>query len=132
MDYYVQLIVVLFSCLGLRILTQPKNVICQPGDKLGFSVETSKPAQAYQWYLNGIVISNEDKDYDGSTTEVLSINRSLPKHKGFYQCIVMTELETSLSTEIATLKIGMRTEVFQIPYITFIILSIVGPQLLRK
>ena len=130
MDYYVQLIVVLFSCLGLRILTQPKNVVCQPGDKLGFSVETSKAAKACQWYLNGKVINNEDKDYDGSTAEVLSINRCLPKHKGFYQCIVMTELETSLTTEIATLEIGMCTEVFQTP--PFIILSIVGHQLLRK
>ena len=93
---------------------------------MGFSIATSKPAQAYQWYLNGIVINNEDKDYDGSTTEVLSVNRCLPKHKGSYQCIVMTELETSLSTEIATLEIGMCTEVCQTPYITFIILPIIG------
>ena len=107
MNYCKQLIVVLFSCLGLRILTQPKNVNCNPGDKLRFSVETSKTAQAYQWYFNGIVINNEDKDYDGSTTEILSINRCLPKHKGSYQCIVMTELETSLRTETATLEIGM-------------------------
>ena len=110
MNYCVQLIVVLFSCLGLRILTQPKSVICQPGDKLGFSVETSKTAKAYQWSLNGIVINNEDKDYDGSAAEVLSVTRCLPKHKGSYQCIVMTELETSLSTEIATLEIGMCSE----------------------
>ena len=113
---------------GLRILTQPKNVICQPGDKLGFSVETSKTAKAYQWYLNGKVINKEDKDFDGSTTEVLSISRCLPKHKGSYQCIVMTELETSLRTEIATLEIGMYTEVCQTPYITFIILPIIGHQ----
>ena len=92
-------------------MTQPNSVICQPGDNFGFSVETSRTAQAYQWYLNGIVIDKEDKDYDGSTTEVLSVNRCLPKHKGSYQCIVMTELETSLSTEIATLEIGMYTEV---------------------
>ena len=111
MDYYVQLIVVLFSCLGLRILTQPRNVVCQPGDKLGFSVKTSKTAKAHQWCLNGKVINKEDKDYDGSTAEVLSINGCLPKHKGSYQCIVMTELETSLSTEIATLEIGKSTEV---------------------
>ena len=103
-------------------MTQPKSVICQPGDKLGFSVETSKTAKAYQWYLNGIVINKEDKDYDGSTAEVLSVNRCLPKHKGSYQCIVLTELDTSLSTEIATLEIGMYTEVCQTPYITFIIL----------
>ena len=115
MDYYVQLIVVLFSCLGLRILTQPKSVVCKPGDKLGFSVKTSRTAQAYQWYLNGKVINNEDKDYEGSTAEVLSVNRCLPKHKGSYQCIVMTELDTSLSTEIATLEIGMYTEVCQTP-----------------
>ena len=126
MNYYEQLIIVLFSCLGLRILTQPKNVVCQPGDKLGFSIETSKPAQAYQWYLNRIVINKEDKDYDGSTAEVLTINRCLPKHKGSYQCIVMTELEKSLSTEIATLEIGKSTEVCQTPYITFIILPIIG------
>ena len=88
-------------------MAQPKNVNCKPGEKLGFSVETSKTAQAYQWYLNGIVINNEDKVYDGSTTEVLSINRCLPKHKGSYQCIVMTELDTPLRTEIATLEIGM-------------------------
>ena len=99
----------LFSCLGLRILTQPKNVICQPGDKLGFSIETSKIAQAYQWCLNGIKITTDNKDYEGCISEKLSINGCLPKHKGSYQCIVVTELETSLSTEIATLKIGMYT-----------------------
>ena len=103
-------------------MTQPKNVVCQPGDKLEFSIETSRTAQAYQWCLNGTEVNKEDKDYDGSTTKALSINRCLPKHKGSYQCIVMTELETSLSTEIATLEIGMYTDVFQIPYITFIIL----------
>ena len=97
----------MFSCLGLRILTQPKNVICQPGDKLGFSIETSKTAQAYQWYLNGMKITTDNKDYEGCISEKLSINGCLPKHKGSYQCIVVTELETSLSTEIATLKIGM-------------------------
>ena len=128
MNYYEQLIVVLFSCLGLRILTQPKSVICQPGDKLGFSVKTSKTAKAYQWYLNGKVINNEDKGYDGPTAEVLSVTRCLPKHKGSFQCIVMTELDTSLSTEIATLEIGMYTEVCQTPYITFIILPIIGHQ----
>ena len=115
MNYYVQLIVLF--CSGLRILTQPKSVICQPGDKLGLSIETSKPALAYQWYLNGKVINKEDKNYDGSTAEVLSVNRCLPKQKGSYQCIVMTELNTSLSTEIATLEIGMYTEVWQTPYV---------------
>ena len=128
MNYYVQLIVVLLSCVGLRILTQPKNVICQPGDKLGFSVKTSRTAKAYQWNFNGIVINKEDKDYDGSSTDVLSVTRCLPKHKGSYQCIVMTELKTSLRTEIATLEIGMYTEVCQTPYITFIILPIIGHQ----
>ena len=103
----------LFSCLGLRILTQPKNVICQPGDKLEFYIKTSKTAQAYQWYWNEKEISKEDKDYDGSTTEVLCINRCLPKHKGSYKCVLVTELDTSLSTEIATLKIGMHTELCQ-------------------
>ena len=109
-------------------MTQPKNVVCNPGDKLGFSVKTSRTAQAYQWYLNGKVINNEDKDYDGSTAEVLTVTRCLPKHKGSYQCIVMTELETSLRTEIATLKIGKSTEVCQTPYITFIILPTIGHQ----
>ena len=88
-------------------MTQPKNVICQPGDKLGFSVETSKTAQAYQWCLNGIKIPTDNKDYEDCISEKLSINGCLPKHKGSYQCIVVTELDTSLSTEIATLKIGM-------------------------
>ena len=97
----------LFSCLGLRILTQPKSVVCQPGDKLGFSIATSKIAQAYQWCLNGIKIPTDNKDYEGCISEKLSINGCLPKHKGSYQCIVVTELDTSLSTEIATLKIGM-------------------------
>ena len=128
MNYYVQPIVVLFSCLGLRIFTHPKSVVCKPGDKLGFSVKTSKTAKAYQWYLNGKVINNEDKDYDGSTTKALSINGCLPKHKGSYHCIVTTELETLLSTETATLEIGMYTELCQTPYITFIFLPIIGHQ----
>ena len=106
----------LFSCLGLRILTQPKNVVCQPGDKLEFSIETSKTAQAYQWFLNRKEINKEDKDYDGSTAEVLSINRCLPKHKGSYQCIITTELDTSLRTEIATLNIGMYIVLCQAPF----------------
>ena len=88
-------------------MTQPKNVVCQPGDKLGFSVETSKTAQAYQWYLNGIEISNEDKYYDGCTTERLSISKCLPKHKGSYKCALITELDMCLTTETATLIIGM-------------------------
>ena len=77
---------------------------------MGFSIETSKPAQAYQWYWNEKEINKEDKDYDGSTAETLFIDGCLPKHKGSYQCIVMTELDTSLSTDIVTLKIGMYTE----------------------
>ena len=113
----------MFSCLGLRILTQPKSVICNPGDKLGFFIETSTPALAYQWCLNGMKITTDNKDYEGCISEKLSINGCLPKHKGSYQCIVVTELETSLSTEIATLKIGMYTELCQTPYITFVMLS---------
>ena len=93
--------------LGLRILTQPKNLVCQPGDKLVFSVETSKTAQAYQWCLNASKITSDNKDYEGCISEKLFINGCLPKHKGSYQCILMTELDTYLSTEIATLKIGM-------------------------
>ena len=92
-------------------MTQPKNVVCQPGDKLRFLVKPSKTAQAYQWYWNEKEISKEDKDYDGSTTEVLCINRCLPKHKGSYKCVLVTELVTSLSTEIATLKMGMYTDI---------------------
>ena len=99
----------LFSCLGFRILTQPKNIVCQPGDKLVFLVETSKIAQAYQWYWNEKKIPTDNKDYEGCVSDKLSINGCLPKHKGSYKCIVMTELDTSLSTEIATLKIGMYT-----------------------
>ena len=120
----------LFSCLGLEILTQPKNVVCQPGDKLGFSIETSKIAQAYQWCLNGIKITTDNKGYEGCISEKLSINGCLPKHKGSYQCIVVTELDTSLSTEIATLKIGMFTELCQTPYITFVVLSTIGPRII--
>ena len=100
----------LFSCLGLRILTQPKSVLCQPGDKLRFSIATSKTAKAYQWCLNGMKIPTDNNDYEGCISEKLFINRCLPKHKGSYQCIVVNELDTSLSTEIATLKIGMYTE----------------------
>ena len=73
-------------------------------------MDTSKTAQAYQWYLNGIEISNDDKDYEGSTTEVLSINKCLPKHKGSYKCILTTELDTLLTTDIASLKIGKHTQ----------------------
>ena len=93
-------------CLGLRILTQPENVVCKPGDKLGFIIGTSPTAKSYQWKLNGNDISNEDKDYEGSTTEHLSISKCLPKHKGSYQCVVTTELDTALMSENATLKIG--------------------------
>ena len=87
-------------------MTQPKNVVYKPGDKSVFSIETSKTAQAYQWYLNGTEISSEDKDYEGSKTEKLCISKCLPKHKGFYKCTVVNELNTSLNTESATLKIG--------------------------
>ena len=84
-----------------------------------FSIETSKAAQVYQWYLNGKEISNEDKGYEGSTTEVLSINKCLPKYKGLYKCVLITELDTSLTTESAVLKIGMYTELCQIPYLLY-------------
>ena len=94
------------TCIGLEILTQPKNVACISGDQVGFSIETSKTAKAYQWYLNGNEISNEDKDYEGSTNQHLLINKCLSKHKGFYKCIVITELDTKLTSDIATLTIG--------------------------
>ena len=97
-------------------MAQPKSIVCQPGDKLRFSVETSKTAKAYQWYWNEKEICKEDKDYDGSTTEALSIDKCLPKHKGSYKCVLVTELDTSLSTEIATLQIGMHTELYQAPF----------------
>ena len=96
----------LFLCLGLKILTQPKNVVCKPGEESGFSIKTSKTAPAYQWYLNGNKISIKDKDYKGCTTEELSISKCLPKHKGSYKCFVTTESDTLLISEIATLKIG--------------------------
>ena len=88
---------------------------------MGFSIETSKMAKAYQWYFNGNEISNEDMDYEGSTTEVLSINKCLPKHKGSYKCVLINELDTSLSTEIATLKIGMYPELSQTLYAIIIV-----------
>ena len=87
-------------------MTQPKSVVCKPGSKLGFSIETSKTAQAYQWYFNGNEISHEDKDYEGCTTESLSVNKYLPKHKGLYKCVVTTELDTSLSSDMAKLDTG--------------------------
>ena len=96
---------------------------------MGFSIETSTPAKAYQWYWNEKEIIKEDKDYDGSTAETLFIDKCLPKHKGSYQCIVMTELDTSLSTDIATLKIGMFTELCQTLCIKFILLSLTGLQI---
>ena len=99
------------SFVGLRILTQPKNVVCTPGDKVGFTIETSPTAKSYQWKLNGNEISNEDKEYHGSTTNSLSISKCLSKHKGSYKCIVTTELDLLLSSEIATLKIGMSVNV---------------------
>ena len=68
-------------------------------------------AQAYQWYLNGDKISNEDKDYEGSTTECLSIYKCLPKHKGSYY-VVATKMEIKLTSEIATLKIGMHKNIY--------------------
>ena len=92
--------------IGLKILSQPKNVLCKPGEKLGFSIETSKPAQAYQWYWNGNEISSEDKDYEGSTTKCIFISKCLPKHKGSYRCLVTTELDILISSETATLEIG--------------------------
>ena len=108
-------------------MTQPKSVVCQPGDKLGFSVETSKTAQVYQWYWNEKEICKEDKDYDGSTTEALLIDKCLPKHKGSYKCVLVTELDTSLSTEIATIKIGMpRNFVRHLFKSSFIVLPIIG------
>ena len=87
-------------------MTQPENVVCKPGDKVGFTIETSPAAKSYQWKLNGNEISNEDMNYEGSTSEHLSISKCLPKHKGSYKCVITTQLDTSLSSEIATLKIG--------------------------
>ena len=87
-------------------MSQPKNVRCKPGERLEFSIETSKTAQAYQWCLNGNEISSEDNDYEGSTTRCILISKCLPKHKGSYRCLVTTELDTLLSSETATLEIG--------------------------
>ena len=94
-------------------MTQPESVVCKPGDKLGFTIETSLTAKSYQWKLNGDDINDEDANYEGSTSEHLSISKCLPKHKGSYKCVVTTELDTSLSSEIATLKIGMCVNVFR-------------------
>ena len=92
-------------------MIQPENVVCKPGDKLGFTIETSPTAKSYQWKLNEDDINDEDANIEGSTSEHLSISKCLPKHKGSYKCFVTTELDTSLSSEIATLKIGMSANV---------------------
>ena len=70
------------------------------------TIKTLPTAQEYQWYWNGYQISDEDKDYEGSTAECLSIRKCLPKHKGSYY-VVATKQDIKLTSEIATLKIGI-------------------------
>ena len=103
------LVIALFLLfIDIAILTQPKNTICNPGDKVEFTIKTSPTAQRHQWYLNGQEISNEDKDYEGSTTEHLLIVKCLPKHKGSYNCVVSFESDAPLTSKSATLKIGIK------------------------
>ena len=115
-------------CLGLKILTQSKNAACISGDQVGFTIETSKTAKAYQWFLNENKISNEDDDYEGSTTKHLSISKCLPKHKGSYKCVVITELDTVLTSKVAILIIGELTLWLLFVIVTLFLVLYIRPQ----
>ena len=92
--------------IALRIVSQPKDVLSEPGEKLEFTFETSPKANSYKWYFNESEISDEDQDYEGSTTEQLVLSKCLPKHKGFFKCVVTNDSGRSLASETATLMIG--------------------------
>ena len=101
-------------------MSQPKDILCEPGEKLEFMFETSPKANSYQWYFNESEISDEDQDYEGSTTEQLVLSKCLPKHKGFFKCVVTNDTGRSLASETATLMIGKLGTIVEYKYIVII------------
>ena len=94
------------SIAALKFLKHPRNVNTQPGLSVEFSITTSQPVRICNWYFQENLISSEDADYIGSTTDSLTIAKCLPKHKGTYKCVVTDEFDETHSSKVASLTMG--------------------------
>ena len=88
------------------ILKQPEDITSKPGMIIEFTIQTSSAAKTFNWYFESKSISSEETNCEGITTDILTIKKCLPKHKGAYKCLVTNKSGETFSSESATLTIG--------------------------
>ncbi|TRY58309.1 hypothetical protein DNTS_031066 [Danionella cerebrum] len=86
-----------------HIVLQPKSQVVKPGGTFTLRcLALGKPSPTYQWYRNGLPLSQE-------TTEALTIENASAELSGSYLCAVSNILEERWS-EAAEIDIGLPTE----------------------
>ena len=103
---YILLLFISESTPKIKFITNPKDTTSRQGSRVEFFVQTAPAAKSYQWQFQNHLISNENANYEGVLTANLIITKCLPKHKGAYQCVAMSESRETFTSAIAILEIG--------------------------
>ena len=69
-------------------------------------MKTRPEALTYKWHFDKNPIFPSDDEYEGSTTQNLTIKNFLSKHKGDYKCIATDASGRVYESNCATLEIG--------------------------
>ena len=92
---------------SLEIEVQPKDIACKPGEKaeLLIILKTSTTSHTYQWHFKDKPVPDHE-DYEGATSDRLSIQNCLSKHTGAYKCVVTDSSGRSVTSREATISIS--------------------------
>ena len=88
------------------IQEHPKDILNKPGERVEFSIKTDPLATSYGWYFDGTLISPDDQQYEGSTTDTLIVKECHIDHEGGYYCEVTDKFGGKYTSKEAKLEIG--------------------------
>ena len=85
---------------------QPEDQVIKPGEPAKFFIDVERQPVKFQWCLNKVLISTEDKNYQGIDTDTLHISKCFSKHRGTYHCVLTPGWGTPVHSSSATLRLG--------------------------
>ncbi len=103
------LLAVIFAGLSghnISIIRQPEDQVIKPGEHAKFFIDVKGRPVKFQWYLNDVLISTAEKNYQGIDTATLHISKCFSKHRGNYHCVLTTAWETQIRSSSAMLRLG--------------------------
>lgn len=91
------------DCFGGDILAHPDSVEVCKGDSAQFTVSASGPGLQYQWYHNGVAVTNSGTT-SGADADALLLTPTAPTDSGAYFCIISDTCGQQDTSFIGTLS----------------------------